>query len=67
MFFGYYIAYTIYLILTATRHHLASQFRIVMLWFVTPLTVVTLLIFIYRTARANNPQAESAPGASQAS
>jgi cation:H+ antiporter len=67
LFFGYYIAYTIYLILTATRHHTASQFRIVMLWFVIPLTVVTLLIFVYRTARAKNPQAASAPGASQAS
>jgi hypothetical protein len=38
-----------------------------MLWFVIPLTVVTLLIFVYRTARANNPQATSASGASQAS
>jgi hypothetical protein len=65
LFFGYYIAYTTYLILTATRHHTASQFRVVMLWFVIPLTVVTLLIFVYRTARANNPQASSAPGASQ--
>jgi len=67
LFFGYYIAYTIYLILTATRHHTASQFRIVMLWFVIPLTVVTLLIFVYRTARAKNPQAASGLGASQAS
>jgi cation:H+ antiporter len=67
LFLGYYIAYTTYLILTATRHHMASQFRIVMLWFVLPLTVMTLLIFIYRTARANNSQSESAPGASQVS
>jgi cation:H+ antiporter len=62
LFVGYYIAYMIYLILTATRHHTASQFRVVMLWFVIPLTVVTLLIFVYRTARAKNPQAASAPG-----
>jgi cation:H+ antiporter len=67
LFFGYYIAYTTYLILTATRHHTASQFRVVMLWFVIPLTVVTLLIFVYRTARANRPQAKSSPGVSQAS
>jgi cation:H+ antiporter len=65
LFFGYYIAYTIYLILTANRHHTASQFRIVMLWFVIPLTVVTLLIFVYRTAQDKTPQAASAPGASQ--
>jgi cation:H+ antiporter len=67
LFFSYYIAYTIYLILTATRHHTASQFRIVMLWFVIPLTVVTLLIFVYRTARASRSKAESSPGVSQAS
>jgi cation:H+ antiporter len=66
LFFGYYIAYTIYLILTATRHHMVSQFRIVMLWFVIPLTVVTLLIFVYRTARAKNPRTASEPGPSQA-
>lgn len=48
LFFGYDIAYMIYLILTATRHHTASQFRIVMLWFVIPLTVVTLLIKCHR-------------------
>jgi cation:H+ antiporter len=67
LFFGYYIAYTIYLILTATRHHTVSQFRVVMLWFVIPLTAVTVLIFVYRTTRAGNPRATSAPGASQAS
>jgi cation:H+ antiporter len=65
LFLGYYIAYTTYLILTATRHHTASQFRIVMLWFVIPLTVVTLLIFVYRTARAGSPKAGSGPNASQ--
>jgi cation:H+ antiporter len=67
LFFGYYVAYTIYLILTATRHHTASQFRVVMLWFVIPLTVVTLLIFVYRTARASRSKMESSSGASQAS
>jgi cation:H+ antiporter len=67
LFFGYYIAYTTYLILTAKRHHTASQFRVVMLWFVIPLTVVTLLIFVYRTARADRQQAKSPPDVSQAS
>jgi cation:H+ antiporter len=67
LFVGYYIAYTIYLILTATRHHTASQFRIVMLWFVIPLTVVTLLIFVYRTARYDRSKATSASVSSQVS
>ncbi len=67
LFVGYYIAYTTYLILTATRHHTASQFRIVMLWFVIPLTVVTVLIFVYRTARADSPQLRSGTDSSQGS
>jgi len=53
LFFGYYVAYAIYLILTATHHHTASQFRVVMLWFVIPLTVAPLLVFVYRTARTS--------------
>jgi cation:H+ antiporter len=53
LFFGYYIAYTAYLILTAKRHYALAQFGAVMLWFVAPLTLVTLLIFVYRTARAD--------------
>ncbi len=53
LFFGYYIAYTAYLILTAKRHYALARFGAVMLWFVAPLTLVTLLIFVYRTARAD--------------
>jgi cation:H+ antiporter len=61
LFFSYYIAYTIYLILTATRYHTTLQFRVVMLWFVIPLTVITLLIFVYRTARASRQKAAATP------
>jgi cation:H+ antiporter len=67
LFLGYYIAYTSYLILTATHHSRASQVRVVMLWFVIPLTVVTLLIFVYRAMQAGGPHTTSTPGSSQAS
>ncbi len=60
-------AHMIYLILTAPRHHTTSQSGIVMLWFVIPLTVVTLMIFVYRTARAGSPQATSGSDVSQSS
>jgi cation:H+ antiporter len=63
LFFGYYVAYMLYLILTAAQHHTLSQFRIVMIWFVIPLTVVTLLIFVYRTSRADKREAKSVPSA----
>lgn len=56
LFFGYYVAYTIYLVLTATRNQAVTQFRLVMLWFVVPLTVITLLIVLYRTLRNNTRQ-----------
>lgn len=56
LFFGYYVAYTIYLVMTATRHQAAAQFRLVMLWFVMPLTVLTVLIFLHRTLRDNKRQ-----------
>jgi cation:H+ antiporter len=60
MFFGYYIAYAFYLILTATRNQAAAQFRAVMLWFVIPLTVTTLLIFLARTFREDKRRVDAA-------
>ncbi len=65
LFFGYYLAYTLYLILTAKQHQAISPFSVVMMWFVIPLTVVTLAIFVYRTARATRYQTVSATGVSK--
>jgi cation:H+ antiporter len=48
MFVGYYIAYAIYLILQATQHDSLPLFSSVMLWFVIPLTVVTLVTIYWR-------------------
>jgi cation:H+ antiporter len=52
LFLGYYIAYTAYLILLATRHDALGPFNAVMGGFVVPLTTITLLVLAYRHARA---------------
>ncbi|MCK2182789.1 calcium/sodium antiporter [Halomonas getboli] len=41
---GYYIAYTLYLILAATQHDALAGFTGVMLYFALPLTVLTLAV-----------------------
>ncbi|MCL4245992.1 MAG: calcium/sodium antiporter [Candidatus Dadabacteria bacterium] len=48
VFLLYYIAYTIYLILDASGHHLQDGFGRAMLWYVMPITALTLLIFAAR-------------------
>lgn len=51
--FGYYIAYTGYLILSAQEHESLPLYNRVMLWFVIPMTVLTLFVFVVRQVRAN--------------
>jgi cation:H+ antiporter len=51
LFFGYYLAYTSYLVLDARQHDALPVFSMVMLWFVIPLTIVTMVIVYYRTRR----------------
>lgn len=48
MFLGYYVAYTAYLILASQQHALLPRFSQAMLTFVIPLTVVTLLVMLWR-------------------
>ncbi len=48
IFVLYYVAYTAYLILTASEHALLPQFQSFMLWFVVPLTVLTVAVSLYR-------------------
>ncbi len=48
VFVLYYVAYTAYLILTASEHALLPQFQSFMLWFVVPLTVLTVAVSLYR-------------------
>lgn len=47
-FLGYYIAFTIYLILTATEHHLLPYFNTAMGWFVIPMTLMTGLFMLVK-------------------
>lgn len=51
VFLGYYAAYTSYLVLAAQRHDALPVFSAVMLWFVIPLTVVTLGVITWRTTQ----------------
>lgn len=48
---GYYIAYTLYLILAASHHDALPEFSAVMLYFVAPLTVITIVIMVLREVR----------------
>jgi cation:H+ antiporter len=48
VFFGYYLAYTTYLILHATRPDRGHTFGLIMLWFVLPLTAITLTIGVVK-------------------
>ena len=48
LFLGYYLAYTAYAILGATGHDAQEPFGAVMLWFVMPLTAVTLSVLALR-------------------
>jgi cation:H+ antiporter len=52
VFLGYYVAYTIYLLLAAAQHALLGPFSLVMLAFVVPLTAVTVVVIAVRFVRA---------------
>jgi cation:H+ antiporter len=49
---GYYVAYTLYLVLAASHHDALPRFSAVMLYFVIPLTMVTLVIVALREIRS---------------
>lgn len=52
MFLGYYVAYTAYLVLQSSEHHLLGEFNAAMTWLVLPLTMLTLLVGLVRAIRA---------------
>ena len=53
VFIAYYIAYTVYLVLAATRHGSLSTVSSVMLGYVLPLTVITLIVsFVHNGQKA---------------
>jgi cation:H+ antiporter len=52
VFLGYYVAYVAYLILAAQQHDALPAFSGVMMGFVVPLTVVTLVVMLIRRPAA---------------
>ena len=54
LFLGYYVAYTLYLILAATEHDALPEFSTAMMYFVVPLTIVTLAIVLFREYSAKH-------------
>ncbi|HEV2147128.1 MAG TPA: calcium/sodium antiporter [Longimicrobiaceae bacterium] len=52
LFFGYYVAYTAYLVLAATRSEVLPEFSGAMVFFVLPLTAVTLAVVGLREIRS---------------
>jgi cation:H+ antiporter len=61
LFLGYYAAYTLYLVLAATKHDALPVFSTAMMVFVIPLTVVTLAIVTFRALRERAASAAGAP------
>ncbi|RPI26702.1 MAG: calcium/sodium antiporter [Acidobacteria bacterium] len=49
LFIGYYVLYSSYLVMTATKHHGIVIFKTAMWFFVIPLTVITLAIGVIRS------------------
>lgn len=56
---GYYVAYTLYLILAASQHDALSRFSAAMLYFVLPLTAVTLVVVMMRESRRRKNSASA--------
>jgi len=52
LFLGYYASYTCYLLLASSQHALLAPFSLIMLYFVIPLTAVTLAIVLFRSLSA---------------
>ena len=46
LFLSYYIAYTLYLVLNATQHDLLPLYNNVMLYFIIPLTALTIIAIV---------------------
>lgn len=51
VFLGFYIAYVVYLILAASKHSALQTFDVAMMWFVLPITVLTLIVTVIYALR----------------
>lgn len=50
---SYYVAYTLFIVLAATKHETLPMFNTIMLYFVIPITVITIIIITVRELRGN--------------
>jgi cation:H+ antiporter len=53
LFLLYYAAYTTYIVLDSTDHYFERTFAFGMIWFVIPLTAITLAVLVIRSIRRN--------------
>ena len=51
VFLGYYVAYTIYLVLTASEHPNLTEYQTFLLVFIVPLTVLTIGVSLFQEMR----------------
>jgi cation:H+ antiporter len=56
VFLGYYVAYTTYLVLSATGHAHAATLGMALTWFALPLTAITLAVVAWRAWRVGHGQ-----------
>ena len=61
LFFGYYVAYTVYLVLSETHGIMLDRFNHVMAMFVIPITVITLIVSVVGSVRAGRCSQERLP------
>jgi len=54
VFLGYYVAYAAFLVLAARQHEALPAFSAAMMWFVAPLTIITLLVSLLHTQRGRH-------------
>lgn len=67
LFLAYYLAYTVYLILNAMEHDALPVFNAIMLWFVIPLTAITLVVLGVRGWRAQSAKGRGIPSGREGS
>ncbi|NNF04557.1 MAG: calcium/sodium antiporter [Rhodothermales bacterium] len=66
LLFGYYIAYTVYVLAAATHHDALEAYSNVMLYFVLPMTITTISVIALRhLRRAGSDSGPSSGGVSQ--
>lgn len=61
VFVLYYLAYIVYLVLAASAHDALEPFSNIMMWFVIPLTVITLLMALFRSLKEERSNGQTLP------